>query len=40
MTPERTEELKGIRGCLVKHFAFYYNNGCPVYEEAKYNASY
>ena len=25
---------------MLKHFAFYYNNGCPVHEETKYNASY
>ena len=24
----------------MKHFAFYYNDKCPVYEKAKYSASY
>ena len=25
---------------MVKHFAFYYNNACQIYKEAKYNISY
>ena len=25
---------------MLKHFAFCYNNRCPVYKETKYNASY
>ena len=25
---------------MLKHFAFYYNNGCPVYKETKYSTSY
>ena len=29
-----------MRGCTVKHFAFCYNNQCPVHKEAKYGASY
>ena len=32
--------MKRIKGCAVKHFAFYYNNRCPVYKEVKYSASY
>ena len=38
--PKEFKELKGTKGCIIKHFAFCYNNGCPVYKEAKYNASY
>ena len=29
-----------MKGCTVKHFAFCYNNKCPVYEETKYSANY
>ena len=39
-TPQNTKELKRTRGCVVKHFAFYYDNRCPIYKEAKYSASY
>jgi len=38
--PRGSKELKETRGYVVKHFAFYYNNRCPVHKEAKYNASY
>jgi len=38
--PQNTEELKETRGCILKHFAFCYDNRCPVHEETKYNASY
>jgi len=38
--PRKSKELKGTRGYIVKHFVFCYNNRCPVYEEAKYGASY
>ena len=38
--PKGSEELKGIKGYIVKHFAFYYDNKCPVYKEAKYSTSY
>jgi len=38
--PQNIGELKRTRGCALKHFAFCYNNRCPVYEETKYNASY
>ena len=34
------EKLKGIRKCIIKSFAFYYNNYYPIYQEAKYSASY
>ena len=34
------EKLKGIRECIIKSFAFYYNNYCLTYQEAKYGASY
>jgi len=34
-TFKRIEELKGTKGCIVKHFAFCYNNRCPVYKKAK-----
>ena len=38
--PKRTEEFKRTKGCIIKHFAFCYNNRCPVYEEVKYGVSY
>ena len=25
---------------MLKHFAFYYNNRCPIHEKAKYSTSY
>ena len=34
------EELKGTQECKIKHFAFCYNNSCPIHKEAKYGASY
>ena len=36
----QSEELKRTKVYIVKHFAFYYNNKCPVYEKIKYGASY
>ena len=38
--PKQFKKLKGTKECAVKHFAFYYNNKCPVYKEAKYGISY
>ena len=29
--------VKVIREYLIKHFAFYYNSMCRVYEDAKYS---
>ena len=40
INPKSTKKLKGTRGCTVKHFAFCYNNKCPVYKKAKYSTSY
>ncbi len=37
---ESKEEFKGIQECIVKHFAFCYNNACQIYKEAKYSTSY
>src|SRR5271170_3443602 len=37
---ESKEELKGTRGCAVRHFAFCYDDRCQIHEEAKYGASY
>ena len=34
------EKLKGIKECIIKSFAFYYNNYCLTHQEAKYSASY
>ena len=34
------KEFKGTWECKLRHFAFYYNNNCLIYEEAKYSASY
>ena len=38
--PQDIEELKGIKGYVLKHFVFCYDNRCPVYKEVKYSASY
>ena len=35
-----TKKLMEIKKCAIKHFAFYYNNKCLIYKEAKYGASY
>ena len=34
------EKLKGIRECIIKSFAFCYNNYYLTHQEAKYGASY
>ena len=38
--PKQSKELKGTKGCIIKHFAFCYNNRCSVYKEAKYGTNY
>jgi hypothetical protein len=30
-------QIKGIRECLIKHFAFYYNSTYTVYKDTKYS---
>jgi hypothetical protein len=35
---EDNNQIKGIRECLIKHFAFYYNSACTVYKDTKYSA--
>ena len=37
---EEKEEFKGTQECIIKYFAFYYNNICQIYKEAKYGTSY
>jgi hypothetical protein len=37
-TSEDNNQIKGIRECSIKHFAFYYNDVCTVHEDAKYGA--
>ena len=34
------EKLKGIKECIIKSFAFCYNNYCLIYQKAKYSVSY
>jgi hypothetical protein len=34
---EDNNQIKGIRECLIKHFAFYYNSACTVHKDAKYS---
>ena len=29
-------QVKVIKECLIKYFAFYYNSACRVYKDAKY----
>ena len=36
----KKEKFKGTQKCKLRHFAFYYNNNCPVHKKAKYSASY
>ena len=38
-TSEDNNQIKGIRECLIKYFAFYYNSTCTVYKDTKYSAS-
>ena len=40
IVPREVEEFKGTRGCVVKYFAFCYNNRYYIYKEAKYKVSY
>jgi hypothetical protein len=35
---ENDNQIKGIRECLIKHFAFYYNSTYTVYKDTKYGA--
>jgi hypothetical protein len=35
---EDNNQIKGIRECLIKHFAFYYNSAYTVHKDAKYGA--
>jgi hypothetical protein len=39
-TLEDDNRIKGIRECLIKHFAFYYNSTCTVYKDTKYGAGW
>src|SRR6266700_880702 len=34
------EEFKGTQECKLRHFAFCYDDSCPIHKEAKYGASY
>ena len=34
------KKLKGIRECIIKSFAFYYNNYYLIHQEAKYGVNY
>jgi hypothetical protein len=36
-TSEDNNQIKSMRECLIKHFAFYYNSICTVYENTKYS---
>ena len=31
------DQVKVIKECLIKHFAFYYNSACKVHKDAKYS---
>jgi hypothetical protein len=35
---KNNNQIKGIRECLIKHFAFYYNSTCTVHKDTKYSA--
>ena len=32
--------LRGIKEYLINSFAYYYNNACRIYKDAKYGVSY
>ena len=34
---KNNNRVKVIKECLIKHFAFYYNSICRVYEDVKYS---
>jgi hypothetical protein len=34
---EDNNQIKSIRECLIKHFAFYYNSIYTVYKDTKYS---
>jgi hypothetical protein len=34
---EDNNQIKSIRECLIKHFAFYYNSACIMHKNAKYS---
>ena len=36
----KKEQFKGTQEYKLRHFAFCYNNNCPVHKETKYGASY
>jgi hypothetical protein len=36
---ENSDQIKGIRECLTKYFAFYYNSIYTAYKDAKYGIS-
>ena len=33
---QNNDQVKAIKECLIKHFAFYYNSAYRVYKGAKY----
>jgi hypothetical protein len=35
---ENNNQIKGMRECSIKYFAFYYNSACIVYKNTKYSA--
>jgi hypothetical protein len=37
---EDNNRIKGIRECLIKHFAFYYNSAYTVHEDTKYGTGW
>jgi hypothetical protein len=37
---EDDNRIKGMRECLIKHFAFCYNSTCTVHEDIKYSTGW
>ena len=37
---ELNNRIKGTSKCLIRHFAYYYNNGYYIHKEAKYRAEW
>jgi hypothetical protein len=37
---KNNNQIKGMRKCLIKYFAFYYNSACTVYKNTKYGAGW
>jgi hypothetical protein len=37
---KNNNQIKGIKECTTKHFAFYYNSTCIIYKDTKYGTGW